>query len=240
MDGPFPSFKIFNGNVLLMEFETVIDIKHAQLIGQYVKLLKDHFSDSFVDIVGAYHSLTIYLKEDINPDNELVETLKTLYTSITTPTRVDSKFWRIPVVYGGASGPDFYSVCKTLNIDKDELIAKHSAPFYDVHFIGFLPGFPYLGGLDPVLHIARKSVPSASTLAGSVAIGGTQTGIYPVNSPGGWYVIGHTPFPLFDIKRSPPIIIQGQDQIQFFPIQESEIEDYRQQLQNEIAGIYEN
>jgi len=131
----------------------------------------------------------------------------------------------IPVVYGGAFGPDLESVAQTHNLAPAEVVARHSAPVYSVYLIGFMPGFPYLGGLDPALATPRLETPRSRVPAGSVGIAGAQTGIYPLESPGGWRLIGRTPLPLVDWQREPPFLLAPGDFVRFVPVDCAEFAD---------------
>ena len=122
----------------------------------------------------------------------------------------------IPVCYGGAFGPDLALVARHAGLAPQEVVRRHTAPEYRIYMVGFLPGFPYLGGLDPALFTPRLQNPRTSIPAGSVGIGGEQTGVYPVASPGGWQLIGRTPLRLFDPDR-PPLYAAG-DRIRFVSI----------------------
>jgi len=104
------------------------------------------------------------------------------------------------------------------------VIARHAAAEYRVAFIGFLPGFPYLMGLDPALHVPRRATPRTRVPAGSVAIGGAQTGIYPVASPGGWHVIGRTAIRLFDPAAAQPSLLRAGDRVRFVPVPVGEVD----------------
>lgn len=121
----------------------------------------------------------------------------------------------IPVRYGGDDGPDLEAVANHLGLSPAEVITRHSAATYRVAFLGFLPGFPYLEGLDPSLAVPRLGTPRPRVPAGSVGIGGAQTGIYPSASPGGWLLIGRTAVALFDPQRKPPALLQPGDTVLF-------------------------
>jgi KipI family sensor histidine kinase inhibitor len=121
----------------------------------------------------------------------------------------------IPVVYGGADGPDLEVVAKHTGLSIDEVIRRHSAGKYVVYFIGFLPGFAYMGGLEPQLATPRRDEPRLSIPAGSVGIGGEQTGIYPLSSPGGWQLLGRTSLTLFDPGQNPPTLLRPGDRVRF-------------------------
>ncbi len=124
----------------------------------------------------------------------------------------------VPVAYGGEFGPDLADAARELGLDAEKLASRHAAAEYTVAMIGFAPGFPYLAGLDPALALARLATPRTHIPAGSVAIGGAQTGIYPRESPGGWRLLGRTPLALFDPGRGSPALLQPGDRVRFRPI----------------------
>lgn len=140
------------------------------------------------------------------------------------PKELSSQVWEIPVCYSPEYGYDLGALAVSHRITVNELITLHSSVTYRLHFFGFLPGFPYLNGLPEQLHTPRKSVPDRTVDAGSVAIGGRQTGIYPQESPGGWHVIGRSPVKLFDVTKSPPVIASPGDRLKFEPIDVDEME----------------
>lgn len=122
---------------------------------------------------------------------------------------------RIPVQYGGQAGPDLDLVAQHAGLSHAQIIELHAAAIYTVFFLGFLPGFAYLGGMDPRLGTPRRSEPRIEVPAGSVAIGGDQTGIYPMVSPGGWQIIGRTALKLFEPNRDPPALLRPGDRVRF-------------------------
>lgn len=128
----------------------------------------------------------------------------------------------IPVCYGGDFGPDLDDVAKHAQLNTNEVITRHCASDYRVAMLGFAPGFPYLLGLDPTLHAPRRTTPRTHVAAGSVAIGGAQTGIYPRESPGGWLLIGRTPLTLFDPARESPALLAPGQRVRFRAIDAGE------------------
>jgi len=123
----------------------------------------------------------------------------------------------IPVQYGGDFGPDLGDVATHTGLRPERVIEMHAAGDYLVYFVGFMPGFAYLGGLAPELATPRLSAPRTKVPAGSVAIGGNQTGVYPMESPGGWRIIGHTRAKLFDPQAAEPTLLKMGDHIRFVP-----------------------
>jgi inhibitor of KinA len=121
----------------------------------------------------------------------------------------------VPVRYGHGHGPDLELVAAHAGLAPDEVVRLHAAGDYLVHMIGFAPGFPYLGGLDPRIACPRRASPRTLVPAGSVGIGGSQTGIYPFDSPGGWQLIGHTELVLFDAAREPASLLAAGDRVRF-------------------------
>lgn len=123
----------------------------------------------------------------------------------------------LPVRYGGDDGPDLEAAARSLQLSPLQLVRAHSAPLYEVACLGFLPGFPYLLGLPAELQLPRLAQPRLRVPAGSVGIGGAQTGVYPMDSPGGWQLIGRTPLRLFDPSQDPAALLLPGDRLRFVP-----------------------
>ncbi|UHQ21743.1 5-oxoprolinase subunit PxpB [Lysobacter sp. 5GHs7-4] len=130
----------------------------------------------------------------------------------------------VPVAYGGRYGPDLDTSAQELGLSPQALAERHSGALYTVAMIGFAPGFPYLSGLAPELALPRLATPRTDVAAGSVAIGGAQTGIYPRPGPGGWRLLGRTPLRLFDAARAAPSLLQPGDRVRFRSIDPAEFE----------------
>jgi inhibitor of KinA len=143
--------------------------------------------------------------------------VKSLSTK-TSETAPPSNRITIPVCYGNDFGPDIEFVSRQSDLSPAELIKIHSVATYMVHMIGFVPGFAYMGGMDKRLATPRKSIPRSSVDTGSVGIAGEQTGIYSLNTPGGWQIIGRTPLRLFDPEREQASLLKAGDEVIFEPI----------------------
>jgi inhibitor of KinA len=130
----------------------------------------------------------------------------------------EARIVEIPVRYGGEWGPDLEDVARHTGLTPAEVVGLHSGGCYLVYFLGFSPGFPYLGGMPPELVTPRLAAPRKRVPAGSIAIGGSQTGVYPVESPGGWRSIGRTGLRLFDAQAVPPALLRAGDSVRFVPI----------------------
>ena len=211
-----PSVKLFSRSSLLYEWPE--DISHELFVAvwSWRQFLLQRLGPFIEEIVPAYSSLAVYLK----PSARIADfiSLVDIATNEKYSTADSSRLVTVPVCYEPPFGEDLAFVAGQSGISETEVIEKHCSPVYLVHFIGFLPGFPYLGGLDPALHIARKATPSKIVRQGSVAIGGQQTGIYPTDSPGGWHIIGRTPLQLFDPQQSHPALLRAGDRVQFKPV----------------------
>ena len=186
------------------------------------------------DIIVAWHTVTVFFdpiavrlaRPDSSPYDIIRKILEQTHASVAAlPPGPMRRSIRIPVCFGGAHGPDLEWLAGQKGIEPEEAIHIHTDNIYRVYMVGFLPGFPYLGTVDPRLHVPRKDRP-VPVRAGSVGIAGRQTGIYPFDSPGGWRIIGRTPWSLFDPNGDPPTRLQTGDRVQFFPIPPEEFGDY--------------
>ncbi len=171
------------------------------------------------EVVPAFNTLAVHYDParvgDAEPYATVVSLLERRLTELEAMPLPPARLVEIPVVYGGAAGPDLSVVAAHAGMSPDDVARTHAAGKYLVHMIGFAPGFPYLGGLDPRLACPRRATPRTAVPAGSVGIGGRQTGIYPLASPGGWQIIGRTPLVLFDPAREPPALLRPGDRVRF-------------------------
>jgi inhibitor of KinA len=207
---------------ILIEWPQRIDESILEDVIFFKNLVLESQSNRLVNHTPAYASILLQYHHRIDFE-ELKNELLVLYKIINTDLKTVPKEWHIPVCYHSSLALDLDSF-KSKNISHKELIQLHTGRCYRVYMIGFLPGFLYLGGLPVRLHLPRKSTPSLKTPKGAIAIGGQQTGIYPMESPGGWHVIGRTPLSLFDIDSENPTPIGQGDYIKFYEIN---LETYR-------------
>ncbi|WP_201595785.1 5-oxoprolinase subunit PxpB [Psychrobacter fulvigenes] len=143
--------------------------------------------------------------------------LSALLNNIPSKT-IDGKHVEIPVHYGGNYGPDLKSMATALGLSVEDVVRRHTETTYTVYFIGFQPGFPYLGGLAESLYFSRHATPRTQVPAGSVGIGGEQTGVYPFESPGGWQLLGQTDTRLFDLSKASPTLLSAGDTLKFVAV----------------------
>jgi inhibitor of KinA len=176
----------------------------------------------FIELVIAYQTITIYYDpmkvNDTFPYRKVINLLDAILQQPDSLAKNNGRIVEIPVCYDKEFGLDLNEISSEKQMSVEELIELHSKVIYDVIFIGFAPGFPFLAGLDERLHFPRKSSPRLKVPQGSVGIAGKQTGIYPLESPGGWQIIGRTPVRLFTISDDQPTLLQTGDQVKFYPI----------------------
>lgn len=170
------------------------------------------------DVVPAYSSVGVHV-DPLRFDGAALDAVVSHeWDRATAPGEAPATVVEIPVCYGGAFGPDLEEVAAFSARSVEEVIATHAAGTYRVYMLGFLPGFAYLGGVDPAIAMPRRESPRTAVPAGSVGIAGTQTGVYPTECPGGWRLIGRTPMAMFDARRARPALLQPGDLVRFAPM----------------------
>lgn len=212
------TYKPFGNRAILIEWEATVSEKILQDIVAFKHKIEAVKGEEVVDCIMGYHSLTLCYANEISDFDSEQKELVVLYKTKTENNRIANFLWEIPVCYELEFGVDLKELSVQLNLSVEELINKHSETIYTVYFIGFLPGFLYLGGLDKQLHIARRATPRLHVEKGSVAIGGSQTGIYPSDSAGGWHILGKTPISFFEVGQDIPCFASPGDRIKFVPI----------------------
>lgn len=181
------------------------------------------------DVVPAFASLLICFDKRRVAYAEVQAAVQALLADLPEGADEEKRVWLVPVCYEGEFAPDMADMERLCGLSRDEIVAIHSGRDYQIYMLGFLPGFPYLGGLDERIHAARLDSPRVKIEPGSVGIGGAQTGIYPCASPGGWRLIGKTPSVLYDPGRDEPIVYQAGDYIRFYPISAAEFAELEPQ-----------
>ncbi len=230
-------YKPFGDRAILIEWPTQIDELILKDIIQFKEGIILSYEKKYIeDIVIGYNSLTIVYVSTIADFFKEKEILTSIYKSSDDFENSGVTLWRIPVCYDEVFGIDLEEMAVTLQLSKEDIIRLHTQTIYTVYFIGFLPGFLYLGGLLDELKIKRKSTPRLSVAKGSVAIGGAQTGIYPMDSAGGWNIMGKTPISFFNTSEANPCFAKSGDKIQFIPISIAEFNKLTLEIE---LGIYE-
>ena len=172
------------------------------------------------EAVPTYRSVAIYYDPLTTDPDSLKAQIQALQGSLGSEQEQPPNVLEVPTVYGGEYGPDLEFVAQQSGLPRDEVIRLHTEPLYHVYMLGFTAGFAYLGGLSERLSVPRLPTPRLKVLAGSVGIAGTQTGVYPLESPGGWRIIGRTSLRLFDATRQVPTPISPGDKVRFVSIAE--------------------
>lgn len=165
------------------------------------------------------NNITVVLRDPQTPALDAIERLQRWWEE-SEALEPESRIIDIPVIYGGEAGPDLPDVARHTGLTQKQVVELHSSIDYVVWFLGFQPGFPYLGGLPENLATPRRAEPRVRVPVGSVAIGGAQTGIYPLETPGGWNLIGRTELPLFNPSLSEPVLLRPGDTLRFIPRKE--------------------
>jgi len=210
----------------LLRFGNTIEPELNARVHAAAQLLREQLPG--IECVPAYASLLLRFAGTQPQDDStalsaqhLRDTLLSMLAKVPAST-IATREVDIPVWYGGEAGPDLAAVADHARLTPAQVIARHCAATYRVAMIGFAPGFPYLLGLDPALAMPRRADPRLGVPAGSVAIGGKQTGIYPQALPGGWQLIGRTPSKLFDRHAASPSLLQPGDSVRFHAIEQDE------------------
>ena len=210
------TYKLFGRSAILVEWPANISQDIIQDIISFERQVKE--IDSILDIIIAYNSLLIRYQNPIVDQELTIRQLKNKYTASSYLIKQDQFLWEIPVCYDASFGIDLEEIANKKKCSVADIIRLHTDTNYLVYFIGFQPGFLYLGGLHQNLHVPRKSNPRVRVDKGSVGIGGAQTGVYPQNSSGGWNIIGKSPLNFFNMKATNPCFAKPGDRIQFVAV----------------------
>lgn len=202
---------------LVLELAPPVSLASQQRIWHLSQRLQSY--DAIRDVIPGMNNLTLLLHDAPSDAQQATEQLNQWWQESEAQVS-ESRLVEIPVIYGGEMGPDLTQVAEHASLSARQVVELHSSNDYDVFFIGFQPGFPYLAGLDPRLHMPRRAEPRVAVPAGSVGIGGSQTGVYPLASPGGWQLIGQTSLALFTPQQQPPTLLHPGDKVRFVPQKE--------------------
>lgn len=229
-------------HALIVKFGEQINHDIHRRVRQFTNYFTDHHIEGIIEVVPAYTTVTVYYHPiqfvknlnrkshiEVLPFERICTVLKNILSSLESVNISHGNEVVIPVCYGGEFGPDLEEVAKKNELTIEEVVNIHTNGHYVVYMIGFAPGFAYLGGMSERIATPRKHSPRLHIPAGSVGIGGMQTGIYPIESPGGWQLIGRTPIQLFRPHHPQPSLLQVGDCVRFQAITR---EEYKQ-LQEE-------
>ncbi len=231
-----PKFLSSGDSAITVEFGNEISAEINACVHALDKALHKKNILGIVETVPTFRSLLIIYDPCITGGEKLKAKIKKLCGDLEASSEGKKRIIEIPVLYGGEYGEDLKDVAEINKLTEDEVIKIHSGTDYLIYMLGFLPGFAYLGGLDDRIKTPRLQNPRTKIHAGAVGIGGEQTGIYPLSSPGGWRLIGTTPVKPYDPERDEPILYSAGDYIRFVPIDKETFDDISVKVQN---GTYE-
>lgn len=217
-----PRFLNTGDTSLCVEFGNEISTEINQRIRALDLVLNNGKLKGIVETVPTYRSIIIHYDPEVLSLNKLKSFVSKAVEGEGGAEMPPAPVLEIPVLYGGEYGPDIKNVAENAGISEEEVIKIHTSKDYLIYMLGFLPGFTYLGGMDEKIATPRLKEPRLKITPGSVGIAGGQTGIYPVESPGGWQLIGRTPVKMYDPERETPILPEAGQYMHFFPIDEAE------------------
>ena len=218
----YPQIKITGDTSVAVVFGNEISIDINTRIRAFDEALAEEQIDGVYETVPTYCSLTVHYAPEKIRFEELKERLEALLAVSHKAQKLNTIVMEIPVVYGGEYGPDLETVAAHNGMSPEDVVRIHSGTEYLIYMLGFTPGFSYMGGMDESIATPRLKTPRVLIPAGSVGIAGKQTGIYPIDSPGGWQLIGRTPVKLYDAHRDTPILLDAGLHVKFIPIDEAE------------------
>ncbi len=214
---PEPRYLHSGDTALVVEFGEHIDARVSGLVLALAQRVAGAAIAGVVELVPTFRSLMVHYDPLQLTQQALKARLGALLRGLEAAEQ-EGRHWRVPTCYDGSVGLDLAEVAQRTGMTVPQVIECHSAPTYHVYMVGFLPGFPYLGGLPKQLELPRRENPRLKVPQGSIAIAMAMTGVYTLESPGGWHILGRTPVPLWDIRRDPPAPIAAGDKIKFQPI----------------------
>ena len=235
-----PTISSVGDCAISIDFGQVINPKINRQIRQVIEQIKVLQLDGIIELVPTYCALLVQYDAMVYTYSDICKILEpTLQESVMDSANELVTIVEIPTVYGGEFGPDLGFVASHNHISEDEVVSIHSGTDYLVYMLGFIPGFTYLGGMDPRIATPRLSSPRTLIPAGSVGIAGEQTGTYPSDSPGGWQIIGRTPVTMYDMSKEQAALLQAGDYVRYVSIDENEFHRVKSLGMEYIPSIYE-
>jgi len=234
-----PRFLTGGDKAIFVEFGDAIQPELNRRV-RHLKLSIEKASiPGIIETVPTYRSLLVYFEPLQINARKLRAMLYSLVQSLVESEIPKPKLIEIPTVYGDEYGPDLEFVATHNGLSTSEVVQIHTGTPYLIYMIGFIPGFPYLGGMSPRIATPRLETPRTKIPAGSVGIAGSQTGIYPAESPGGWRLIGRTPLQLFDPSHEPPALLQVGDYLNFISVTPEEFTSIKQAVEQGTYSVKE-
>ena len=209
----------------MVDLPARLDVATSARVIAMAEAVRRRFGTTVRDAVVGYHTLTVYFDPLAIDARWLEGELSEIAADPSALVEASGATIEVPVCYGGDLGPDLEEVATRVGCLPEEVVELHASREYRVFVVGFVPGFAYMGPVDPRLALPRRSSPRTRVPAGSVAIAAGQTGIYPMETPGGWHLIGRTPVRPFDESRAEPVLFQPGDQVRFRSMTRQEFEE---------------
>mgnify|MGYP002770017458 FL=1 len=235
-----PTISPVGDRAISIDFGQVIDPKINRHIRQTIERIKELQLEGIIELVPTYCALLVEYDAMLYSYSDICNIIEpTLDEGMTDTTNELVTVVEVPTVYGGEFGPDLSFVASHNHLSEDEVVSIHSGTDYLVYMLGFIPGFTYLGGMDPRIATPRLSSPRTLIPAGSVGIAGEQTGTYPSDSPGGWQIIGRTPVTMYDMSKAQAALLNAGDYVRYVPIDESEFHRIKSLGSNYVPVIRE-
>ncbi len=221
-----PTFQPMGDRCVIIEFESRVDPEINARVRSVAEYLLTHPIEGVVDVVPAFTTVAVHYRPEAlanslpqeTPYRRLCRSIESALADGVARTHASAHVVEVPVCYGGEFGPDLDEVAVQSKLTPQQVIELHAASKHQVYMLGFAPGFPYLGGLDPRLEMPRRATPRTKVPAGSVAIAREQSAIYSIETPGGWNILGRTPLRLFTPETDPPCLLLPGDNVRFVPI----------------------
>ncbi|HJR60264.1 MAG TPA: 5-oxoprolinase subunit PxpB [Vicinamibacterales bacterium] len=211
-------------SALIVEWPPRLDLATSTRVIAVANAARRRFGSTIRDAVVGYHTLTVYFDPLTLDAAWLAEQLGNLAGEPAGEGDAPGATIEVPVCYGGELGPDLSAVAEQAGCSEDEVVRLHTSLDYRVFVVGFVPGFAYMGPVDPRLALPRRSTPRTRVPAGSVAIAAGQTGIYPIETPGGWHLLGRTAVRPFDEHRAEPVLFRPGDRVTFRSVTRDEFD----------------
>lgn len=224
------SFLQNGDSAVTVQFKNEISKEVNSYVTSFCAEIENNKIKGVIEYIPTFCSVSVLYDCTLISAKKLISKLEKIIKNIKITSSRKAKLYEIPVCYDDCFALDMGNVCEHSHLTREEVIARHSGRDYLIYMLGFLPGFAYLGGMDEALATPRLDSPRSEIFEGAVGIGGEQTGIYPVASPGGWQLIGKTPVKVYDKKRENPILYSSGDYIRFVPVSLAEYDQIETQI----------
>jgi KipI family sensor histidine kinase inhibitor len=230
-------FLVSGDTAVVVEFGDRVDREVSERVLALSTAVREANLRGVIETVPTYRSLMVLRDPLAISSAELIAELQSLVQASASAPK-QARLWHIPACYDESHAPDLADVAARTRLSEAEVIELHTSAVFHVYMLGFVPGFPYMGDLPASLVLPRRTDPRVKVPAGSVAIAAGQTAVYPVESPGGWHLIGATPLRLFDVRAPRPALLAAGDKVRFVRVTEREFEDIRGAVERDAYRVH--